>query len=120
MSISVTESPKEEEQANASHLPNHKFFFHNPSVTNRANLKTGVLRKQNTPNFPKNKHFLPPDTYTHVCISGGKKCLFVGKFGVLCFHETPVLRFALLPCYRRIQHRQYFRRKVVFKTRAVL
>ena len=30
---------------------------------------------------------------------GGK---FFGKFGVLCFLETPVLRFALLPYYRRI------------------
>ena len=40
-----------------------------------------------------------PDTY--VCVSGGKKCLFFGNFGVLCFLETPVLRFALLPYYRR-------------------
>ena len=31
----------------------------------------------------------------------GKKCLFSGKFGVLCFLETPVLRLALLPCYWR-------------------
>ena len=31
----------------------------------------------------------------------GKKCSFFGKFGVLCFLETPVLRFALLPYYRR-------------------
>ena len=54
------------------------------------------------PNFPKNKHFLPPGTYTHVCVSGGKKCLFFGNFGVLCFLETPVLRFALLPYCRRI------------------
>ena len=29
------------------------------------NLKTGVSRKQSMPNFPKNKHFLPPDTHTH-------------------------------------------------------
>ena len=36
-----------------------------------------------------------------VCVSGGKKCSFFGKFGVLCFLETPVLRFALLPYYRR-------------------
>ena len=36
-----------------------------------------------------------------VCISGGKKCLFFGKLGVLCFLETPVLRFTLLPYYRR-------------------
>ena len=39
---------------------------------------------------------------TYVCVSGGKKCSFFGKFGVLCFLETPVLRFALLPYYRRI------------------
>ena len=54
-------------------------------------------RKQSTPNFPKNEHFLPPDTQTYVCLSGGKKCSFFWKFGVLCFLETPVLRFALLP-----------------------
>ena len=45
------------------------------------NLKTGVSRKQSTPNF--------------------RKCLFLGKFDVLCFLETPVLRFALLPYYRQ-------------------
>ena len=38
---------------------------------------------------------------TYVCISGGKKCSLFGKFGVLCFLETPVLRFALLTYYRR-------------------
>ena len=37
----------------------------------------------------------------HVCVSGGKKSLFFGNFGVLCFLETPVLTFALLPYYRR-------------------
>ena len=35
---------------------------------------------------------------TCVCVSGGKKCLFFGNFGVL---ETPVLRFTLLPYYRQ-------------------
>ena len=34
-------------------------------------------------------------------VSGGKKCSFFGKFGVLCFLETPVLRSAVLPYYRR-------------------
>ena len=29
------------------------------------------------------------------------KCMFFGKFGVLCFLETTVLRFALWPYYRR-------------------
>ena len=37
--------------------------------------------------------------FRRYCISGGKKCSFFGKFGVLCFLETPVLRFALLPYY---------------------
>ena len=30
----------------------------------------------------------------NVCVLGGKKCLFFGKFGMLCFLESPVLRFA--------------------------
>ena len=29
-----------------------------------ATLKTGVSRKQSTPNFPKIEDFLPPDTRT--------------------------------------------------------
>ena len=65
------------------------------------NLKTGVSRKQSTPNIPKNEHFLHPDTITYVCVSGGKKFLVFGKFGVPCFLETTVLRFALLPYYPR-------------------
>ena len=60
----------------------------------------GVARKQSTPNFLKNEHFSLSDTHTYVCVSGGKKCLFFGKFDMLCFLLTPVLRFAffaLLP-----------------------
>ena len=64
------------------------------------NLKTGVSRKQSRPNFLKNQHSLPPDTYVR-CVSGGKKCWFFGKFGQLRFLETPVLRFALLPDYQQ-------------------
>ena len=64
------------------------------------NLKTGVTRKQSKSNFPKNEHFLPHDTHLHVCVSGGKKCSFCGKFDVLCFLVTAVGRFALLPYYR--------------------
>ena len=62
-----------------------------------ANLKMGVKRKLSTPNFPGNEHFLPPDTHTCVCVSGGKKCSFFEKFDVLCFFATAVLRLALLP-----------------------
>ena len=42
-----------------------------------------------------------------VCVSGCKKCSFFGKFGVLCFFETPVLSFTLLPYYRRYDHCDY-------------
>ena len=59
----------------------------------------GVSSKQSTPSFPINEHFLSPDTHTYV--SWGKTCSFFGKFGGLCFLETPVLRFAILPYYRR-------------------
>ena len=50
--------------------------------------------------FQKMNIFYPPDTY--VCVSGGKKCLFFGKFGVLCFLVTYVLRFTLFPYYQRM------------------
>ena len=60
-----------------------KLYRKSSVIRQRANLKTGVSRKQSTPNFPKNEHFLPPDTHTYVCVSGGKKCLFLEKFGVL-------------------------------------
>ena len=33
-------------------------------VGKRANLKAGVTRKQSTPNFSKNGHFLPLDTHS--------------------------------------------------------
>ena len=62
----------------------------------------GVSGKQSTSNFPKNEHFLPSDAHTYVWVSVGKKCLFFGKFCVLCFLETPVLRCSLLPYYRRV------------------
>ena len=43
--------------------------------------------------FRKNEHFLPRMcAYQRV-----RNVRFFGKFGVLCFLETPVLRFVLLP-----------------------
>ena len=31
-------------------------------------------------NQMSNEQFLPPDTHTYVCVSGGKKCSFFGTF----------------------------------------
>ena len=49
--------------------------------------------------FKKTKH-AKENKHTYVCVSRGKKYSFFRKFGVICFLETPVLRFALLPYYR--------------------
>ena len=49
------------------------------------------------PNFPKT-NISYPLIRTRTC---SKKCSFFRKFGVFCFLETPVLRFALLPYYQR-------------------
>ena len=49
------------------------------------------------------------------CVSGSK-CSFFGKFGVLCFLGTPVLRFALLTYYRRITGKYFPRNKDLRET----
>ena len=68
-------------------------------VGNKAKGRTSKRRfkKAKHAKISKNKHYLPLDMHTCVCVSGGKKCLFFRIFGILCFLETPVLRFALLP-----------------------
>ena len=58
--------------------------------------QSSLIHSHNSSAIWKNKHFLPPDTYTYMCVLGGKKYLFFVKFGVLCFLVTFVLRFALL------------------------
>ena len=70
-------------------------------IRQKGKSQNGCFRKQSAPNFPKSKHFVPSDTHTYVCVSVGKKYSFFGKFSVLYFLETTVLRFALLPYYRR-------------------
>ena len=63
--------------------------------------QNGCFEKTKHAKFSKKTDFLPPDTHTWVCVSEGKKCLFVGKIDLFCFLETPILRFALLPYYQR-------------------
>ena len=66
-------------------------------------LKTGVSRNQNMPYFTKNEHFFPWYC-TRACAYQGKKCSFFGKFDVLCFLVTRVLRFALLALLPTMSH----------------
>ena len=45
-------------------------------VDNKAKgrISKWVLQENSTPNFPRNEHFLLPDTHTPQCVSGVKKC----------------------------------------------
>ena len=47
-------------------------YCHSPVTMQKCESQTKVMRKQSTPNFPKNEHFLPP-WYLRACI-GGIKC----------------------------------------------
>ena len=53
----------------------------------RANLKTGVSRKQSTSNFAKSESFLPPDTY--VCVSGVRNVRFSENLACFVFLKHP-------------------------------
>ena len=70
-------------------------------IRQNGESQNGCFRKTKHAKFSEKRTFITPDTYKYVCVPGGKKCLFFGKFGVLCIFETPVLRFTLLPYYRR-------------------
>ena len=61
--------------------------------------QNGCLKKTKHANFPKTNIFYPLIRTRTYAYQGGKKCSFFGKLGVLCFLETPVLRFVLLPYY---------------------
>ena len=43
--------------------------------------------------FSEKLHFLPPDMHMYMCVSGGKKCLFFGKFYVNTIKIIPKYHF---------------------------
>ena len=71
-------------------------------IRQNGESQNDCVKKTKYSKFSENDDFLPPDTHKYVCISG-KKGWFFGKCGVFCFLETPILRFATLPYYRRVQ-----------------
>ena len=72
-------------------------------IRQKGESQKRCFKKAKHAKFSEKRTFLPPDTHTYLCVSGGKKRSFFGKLGVLFFLETPVLTFTLLRCYR-----QYF------------
>ena len=69
-------------------------------IRQKGESQNGCFKKTKHAKFSEKRLFLTP-WYPHVCVSGGKKCSFFGKFGLLCFLETPILRFTLFAYYRR-------------------
>ena len=66
----------------------------------KGRISKRASQENKAPNFPKNEHFLAPDTHTYVSLSGSWNCSFFGKFDVFCFLVTPAFEirsFALLP-----------------------
>ena len=88
-------------------------------IRKKGKSQNRCFKKTKHAKFSEKRTFLPPDTHTYVCVSGDKKRSFFGKFGVLCFLETPVLTFAYLPYYRQysvIKILRLFLRVVIFFT----
>ena len=52
----------------------------------KSESQNGCYNKKKHAKFSEKRIFLTP-----VCVSGGKKYSFFGKFGVFCFLVTPVL-----------------------------
>ena len=71
-------------------------------IRQKGEPQTGCFKKTKHAKFSEKWTFLTP-WYAHVRkgVSEGNKCSFFGKLGVLCFLETLVLRFALLPYYQQ-------------------
>ena len=82
----------------------------NSSVIKGKKSQNGGNKKTKLANFPKNEHFLPPDTRAYVCVSGSKKCSFFQKMCRALFSyylRLEIRLFALLPTnYRRFNFPQ--------------
>ena len=98
-------------------------YFVHWNLNNFENLSSSVImQKSESQNrcYKKTKHakFSEKRIFrTCACASqGGRKCLFFGKFDVLCFLVTPLLRFALLLYCRQVLVTSYLIYHLMFTT----
>ena len=80
-------------------------------IRQKTESQNGCFKKTKHAKFSERRRFLPPDKHTYLCVSGSKNRSFFGKFGMFCFLEKPVLRFALLPYYRHFAVVNWRKRK---------
>ena len=78
-------------------VDNFCVIFHHFSsvIRQKGEYQNGCFKEIKHAKFPEKRRFFAP-----LCAHVRKKLSFFGKFGELCFLETPVLRFAPLPYYR--------------------
>ena len=72
-------------------------------IRQKSESQYGCFKKTKHAKFSEKTKISYPLIRTPTCAyQRVRNVCFFGKFGVICFIETPVLRFALLPYYRRI------------------
>ena len=85
------------------------------SLQQKGESQNGCYKKAKHAKFSEKQTFLTP-WYVNIRVHiRGTKYSFFGKFGVLCFLETSVLRFALFPYYRQYFVRNVLHNAFVFK-----
>ena len=85
------------------HSEDTQVFCHSRHSGTRGTLALKELKELGHSRYPETYSYVPNKRGKGGSFMGREKCSFFGKFGVLCLLKTPVLRFTLLPYYRRIQ-----------------
>ena len=85
-------------------------------IRQKGESQNGCFKKAKHSKFSEKRTFLTSGMFTYACVSGVRNIRFFGKFGVLFFLETHVLRFSLFPYYRRYLVRNILHNAFVFKT----
>ena len=71
-------------------------------IRQKGESQNGCFTKTKHAKFSAKTNIFYPLICTRTCANQWvKNARFFGKYSLLCFLETPVLGFALLPCYRQ-------------------
>ena len=82
-----------------------KSFWNSSVIRQKGESQNGCFKKTKHVKFSEKTNISNPLIRTRTCAyQKVRNVRFFGKFDVLCFPETPVLRFAILPYYWRIKN----------------
>ena len=77
-------------------------FWYFVGINAKRWISKRVLQENKVRQVIRKTNMTYPSKHTYVCVSLRKKCFCFRKFGKLYFLVTTVLRFAVLPYYRRL------------------